>query len=148
MRRLLGAMRRESDDIDLAPQPGLAALEPLLEEMRRTGLRVELRSRVSPHALPRALDLSAYRIVQEGLTNVLKHANATRADVKVVTRRVSCGSRSATTAAAAPAQTAVGYGLAGVGERVKIYGGEMDAQALNGGGFLLSARLPLPRDDR
>ena len=148
MRRLLGAMRRESDDVDLAPQPGLAALEPLLEEMRRTGLQVELEVEGEPAPVPRALDLSAYRIVQEALTNVLKHANATRADVKLVHAprelRIEVRDDGRGTAPA----DGRGYGLAGIGERVKIYGGEMDAQALNGGGYLLSARLPLPRDGR
>ena len=148
MRRLLGAMRRESDDVDLAPQPGLAALEPLLEEMRRTGLRVELEVEGEPAAVPRALDLSAYRIVQEGLTNVLKHANATRADVKVVHAPRELRIEIRDDGRGSAGADGRGYGLAGVGERVKIYGGEMDAQALNGGGFLLSARLPLPRDGR
>ena len=84
MRRLLGAMRRESDDVELAPQPGLAGLEPLLAEVRRTGLRVDLEvAGEARGALPRALDLSAYRIVQEGLTNVLKHADATRVEVMI-----------------------------------------------------------------
>jgi signal transduction histidine kinase len=148
MRRLLGAMRRESDDVELAPQPGLAGLVFLLDEVRRTGLRVELEIVGEPASMPQALELSVYRIVQEGLTNVLKHANATRADVKIAhapnelrieVRDDGHGGRPA---------TGLGHGLVGVSERVKIYGGEMDVDALNGGGFLLSARLPLDRDDR
>ena len=87
MRRLLGAMRRESDDVDLAP-----SARPRLRSSRCSrrcagpACGCELEVEGEPVALPRALDLSAYRIVQEGLTNVLKHANATRADVKVVLR--------------------------------------------------------------
>jgi signal transduction histidine kinase len=148
MRRLLGAMRRESDDVDLAPQPGLAALEPLLEEVRKTGLGVELEVEGEPASVPRALDLSAYRIIQEGLTNVLKHADATRADVKIVHARRELRIEIRDDGRGSGTADGRGYGLAGVGERVKIYGGEMNAHALNGGGFLLSARLPLPRDDR
>jgi signal transduction histidine kinase len=144
MRRLLGAMRRESDDVELGPQPGLGTLEPLLDDVRRSGLRVELEVEGLPAELPRGLDLSAYRIVQEGLTNVLKHAQATRADVKVVHApdelriEVRDDGRGGTT------DGGLGHhGLVGVGERVKVYGGEMAARALTGGGFLLSARLPL-----
>jgi signal transduction histidine kinase len=148
MRRLLGAMRRESDDVDLAPQPGLAALEPLLEEMRRTGLRVELEVEGEPAPVPRALDLSAYRIVQEALTNVLKHANATRAEVKLVRTQHELRIEVRDDGRGSATADGRGYGLAGIGERVKIYGGEMDARSLNGGGYLLSARLPVPRDAR
>ena len=83
MRRLLGAMRRDGDGLDLAPQPGLDGLDSLLEDVGRAGLPAELHVEGDPYELPRAIDLSAYRIVQEGLTNSLKHANATRADVTV-----------------------------------------------------------------
>ena len=148
MRRLLGAMRRESDDVDLAPQPGLAALESLLDEVRRTGLRVGLDTEGEPAALPGALDLSAYRIVQEGLTNVLKHAHATQADVKIVHAPNELRIEVRDDGRGGHPGPGLGHGLVGVGERVKIYGGEMDAEALNGGGFLLRARLPLQRDDR
>ena len=83
MRRLLGAMRREGDDLELAPQPGLDGLDALLDEVGRAGLPVRLHVDGEPVPLPRALDLSAYRIVQEGLTNALKHAHASHADVIV-----------------------------------------------------------------
>ena len=76
MRRLLGAMRRDGDDLELAPQPGLDGLDSLLEEVGRAGLPVRLHVDGEPFPLPRAIDLSAYRIVQEGLTNALKHARA------------------------------------------------------------------------
>jgi signal transduction histidine kinase len=150
MRRLLGAMRRESDDVDLAPQPGLAAIEPLLDEVRRTGLRVDLELEGEPASIPRALDLSAYRIVQEGLTNVLKHAGATRADVKIVhaANELRIEVRDDGRGRHPDTGPGHGHGLVGVGERVKIYGGELDAGALNGGGFRLRVRLPLHRDGR
>ncbi len=78
-----GAMRRDGDDLELAPQPGLDGLDSLLEEVGRAGLPVALHVEGEPFPLPRAIDLSAYRIVQEGLTNALKHARASHADVTV-----------------------------------------------------------------
>ena len=81
MRRLLTAMRTDGEQGELAPQPGLDRLEALLDEVRRAGLPVELHVEGKARPLSRALDLSAYRIVQEGLTNVRKHAQASRADV-------------------------------------------------------------------
>jgi signal transduction histidine kinase len=93
-------------------------------------------------SLPRALDLSAYRIVQEGLTNALKHADATRADVilKYGPRELQIDVRD--NGHGAVPGDGLGHGLVGVRERVRIYGGEMTAGSANGG-FLLSARLPL-----
>ncbi len=83
MRRLLAAMRRDGDEAELLPQPGLDGLDSLLEEIGRAGLPVELHVDGEPFPLPRGIDLSAYRIVQEGLTNALKHARASDADVTV-----------------------------------------------------------------
>lgn len=143
MRRLLGAMRSESDQLELTPQPGLGSLEPLLEEVRRAGLPVELRVEGKPFPLLQAIDLSAYRIIQEGLTNTLKHAHASRADVVVryaadeLQIDVRDDGRGSTTS------DGLGHGLVGIRERVKLYGGEMSAGATDGRGFLLSARLPL-----
>jgi signal transduction histidine kinase len=148
MRRLLGAMRGESDDVDLAPHPGLRTLDLLLAEVRRTGLRVELELEGELPVNSGALDLSAYRIVQEGLTNVLKHANATRADVKIVHTPNELRVEVRDDGRGGRTEDGLGHGLVGVRERVKIYGGELDARVLNGGGFLLAARLPLHRDDR
>jgi signal transduction histidine kinase len=146
MRRLLAAMRDDGDEAELLPQPGLDGLESLREEIGRAGLPVELHVDGEPVPLPRGIDLSAYRIVQEGLTNVLKHARATKADVTVrylpgeVQLEVrDDGVGSSTT-------DARGHGLVGIRERVKIYGGEMAAGAANGGGFVLNTRLPLSRD--
>jgi signal transduction histidine kinase len=148
MRRLLGALRRDGDDVDLAPQPGLGGLDPLLDEFRRAGLPVRLSVDGDPVPLPPTLDLSAYRIVQEGLTNTLKHAHASHADVIVRygADRLEIDVRDdgdGSTASDGP-----GHGLVGVRERVKIYGGEMTAGAAAGGGFLLSTSLPLDGDRR
>ena len=83
MRRLLAAMRRDGDGAELVPGPGLDRLDSLLEEIGRAGLPVRLHVDGEPIPLPRAIDLSAYRIVQEGLTNALKHARASAADVTI-----------------------------------------------------------------
>jgi signal transduction histidine kinase len=143
MRRLLGAMRRDGDGAALAPEPGLDSLESLLAEVGRAGLPVQLHVEGDPVPLPRALDLSAYRIVQEGLTNALKHARARRADVTVrygpdeVRIEVRDDGRGDSTS------DGLGHGLVGIRERVKIYGGEMTAGPAPQGGFVLSTRLPL-----
>ena len=143
MRRLLGAMRREEDGVELAPQPGLGSLEPLLDEIRRAGLAVDLLVEGEKVPLPEAIDLSAYRIVQEGLTNALKHAHASHAEV-IVRYRVDEIRIDVRDDGHGPATTdGLGHGLVGIRERVKLYGGEMSAGAANGRGFLLSTRLPL-----
>jgi signal transduction histidine kinase len=143
MRRLLGAMRDGSDDVELTPHPGLGNLGPLLDEVRGAGLDVELHVDGEPFALPPAIDLSAYRIVQEGLTNALKHAGAARADVVVTYAADELRIDVRDDGRGASPSDGVGHGLVGIGERVKLFGGEMTAGAANGKGFLLSTRLPL-----
>jgi signal transduction histidine kinase len=93
--------------------------------------------------LPRAADLSVYRIVQEGLTNALKHAGASRAEVTLRYEPDELQIDVRDDGAGAAPSDGLGHGLVGVRERVKIYGGEMSAGTATGGGFLLSARLPL-----
>src|SRR5206468_2734441 len=146
MRRLLAAMRPDGDEAELTPQPGLDGLDSLLEEIGRAGLPVRLHVDGEPFPLPRAVDLSAYRIVQEGLTNALKHARATKADVTLryepdgVQLEVRDDGIGSTTS------DGLGHGLVGIRERVKIYGGEMSAGSANGSRFVLSTRLPPSRD--
>ena len=146
MRRLLSAMRSDGEQGERAPQPGLDRLEPLLEEVRRAGLPVELQVEGDPRPLPRALDLSAYRIVQEGLTNVRKHAQASRADVRLEYAPDELRIEIRDDGTGGGANESPGYGLVGVRERVKIFGGEMTTGMANGGGYILSTRLPLGRD--
>ena len=143
MRRLLEAMRTEGEQAEFAPQPGLDELDSLLEEIGKAGLPVELHIDGNAFPLPRAIDLSAYRIVQEGLTNALKHSRATRADVTVryATDQVELEVRDNGSGTATG--DGLGHGLVGIRERVKIYGGEMDAGTANGGGWVLSTRLPI-----
>lgn len=148
MRRLLGAMRREEDDLELGPQPGLDAVDALLDDVRRAGLPVELHVQGEAFALPRALDLSAYRIVQEGLTNALKHAGAGHAEVTLRYGRDELRIEVRDDGRGTAPTDGLGHGLVGIRERVKIYGGEMSAGPSPDGGFVLDARLPLGAGDQ
>jgi len=146
MRRLLAAMRRNGDEAELMPQPGLDSLDSLAEDIGRAGLPVRLHVDGQPVQLPRQIDLSAYRIAQEGLTNALKHARASQADVTVEYRPSELQIEVRDDGAGAASSDGLGHGLVGIGERVKIYGGEMTAGPTPSGGFLLSARLPVRGD--
>jgi signal transduction histidine kinase len=145
MRRLLNAMRSDGEDAELAPQPGLDQVDALIGDVTRAGLPVHLHVEGEPYALPRGIDISAYRILQEGLTNALKHANASRADVALrydadqLRIEVRDDGEGATPATA----NGAGYGLVGIRERVKLYGGEMSAGRAREGGFVLTTRLPV-----
>jgi signal transduction histidine kinase len=143
MRQLLGAMRSSDDDIELAPQPGLVNLARLVEQVEGAGLSVSLFIEGDPVPVRPVLDVSAYRIVQEGLTNVLKHGHATEANVVV---RYSPGEirlEIRDDGVGATSGNGHGHGLVGIRERVKIFGGDMTAGPGAGGGFVLSTRLPL-----
>jgi signal transduction histidine kinase len=144
-RRLLGVLRNPAEETGLAPQPGIDELDGLAESVRAAGVPVNLVVSGDPAALPAAVDVSVYRIVQEALTNVLKHASHACADVTVgcaddaVTIDVTDdGSRQP-----ANPTPAGGHGLAGMRERVAIFGGEFCAGPRLGGGFAVQARLPL-----
>ena len=148
MRGLLAAMRPEGEEAELVPQPGLDGLDSLLDEIGRAGLPVELHYDGKPVPLPRGIDLSAYRIVQEGLTNALKHAHATDADVTVRYRPDELEIEVRDNGNGSATSDGLGHGLIGVRERVKIYGGKMSAGTAVDGGFVLSTRLPLGQDER
>jgi signal transduction histidine kinase len=143
MRHLLAAMRPDGDEAELTPQPGLDGLESLVASVGRAGLPVRLHVEGEPFPIPRAIDLSAYRIVQEGLTNALKHARAGTADVTVRYRSDELQLEIRDDGIGTATSDGLGHGLVGIRERVKIYGGEMSAGTANGGGFILSTRLPL-----
>ena len=146
LRRLLGIVRSESEDGDLAPQPGLDDLDKLLESVRSTGLAVELNVEGTSEQVPRGVDLSAYRIIQESLTNTLKHAGPASARVHVrylgdwLELEIADDGRGE---AAANGIGGGGRGLVGMQERAALYGGELQAGPQNGGGFTVRARLPL-----
>jgi signal transduction histidine kinase len=148
MRRLLAAMRTNEDGPELVPQPGLDRLPSLVEEVGRAGLPVQLRVDGEPFPLPRGIDLSAYRIVQEGLTNALKHARANQADVTVHYMTDELQLEVHDNGEGSSTIDGLGHGLVGIRERVKIYGGEMSAGPSTEGGFVLSTRLPISGERR
>jgi signal transduction histidine kinase len=144
MRRMLGALREGGDEVELAPGPGLHDLQALAKDIRDAGLDVRLHREGEPVDLPRSLDLSAYRIVQEGLTNALKHSGGRRADVTVAFAPGQLRLEVRDDGPGGFAQgDGLGHGLIGIGERVKIYGGDMSAFMSPQGGFVLRASLPL-----
>jgi signal transduction histidine kinase len=142
MRRLLGMLRTEDEELALAPQPSLEHLESLIAHVGQAGLPVELEIEGKAASLPPGVDISAYRIVQEALTNALKHAGPAR--VRVIVRygdhdvevEVTDDGRGAENGGAS------GHGLVGMRERVALYGGELQAGRANGGGYIVRARLP------
>ena len=140
MRRLVGMLREDGDPV-LGPQPGVEQLSALLEQVREAGLPVELIVEGCPRDLPPGVDLSAYRIVQEALTNTLKHAGPARA--RVVLRFAEQSMElEITDDGRGPTSAAGGHGLAGMSERVALYGGELETGTSNGRGFRVLARLP------
>ena len=154
MRRLLGVMRhdgeaRPEEAADaLAPQPGLADLDALVSRARDAGLEVELQVEGAPRPLAAGVDLSAYRIVQEALTNCLKHAGAAKAIVHLCYGRedlelqVLDDGRGVVGLRDADRENG-GHGLIGMRERVAVFGGNLDVGPRPGGGFKVDARLPL-----
>jgi signal transduction histidine kinase len=140
LRRLLGLLRTDGE-ASLAPQPTLARLDELVERVRDVGLPVEVRVEGSVAPLEAAVDLTAYRIVQEGLTNVLKHAGACEVRVTIRYRGDVLEVELADTGHG-PAGRSRGYGLAGLVERVELVGGALETGAADGGGHVLRARLP------
>lgn len=146
MRLLLSVMRRDGDGVEFAPQPGLDGLGSLIKEIGRAGLPVELHLDGERFPLPPGIDLSAYRIVQEGLTNALKHARASHAKVTVRYAPDEVGIEVRDDGTGVTPSDGHGHGLIGIRERVKLYGGEMTVGTTNGGGFTLSTRLPLTPD--
>jgi signal transduction histidine kinase len=143
MRHLLDAMRDDGDDLQLGPLPGLDRIDALLQDVGRAGLPVQLHIDGDRVELPRGIDISAYRIVQEALTNALKHSRATQAEVALRYATDGLGIEVRDNGHGAVTPNGHGHGLIGIRERVKLYGGEMNAGTANGGGFILSVRLPL-----
>ncbi len=149
MRRLLGVLRPTSDEERVAPQPGVGQLEELVEKVRHAGLPVELRVHGTPRAMPAGLELAAYRVVQEALTNTMKHAGP-NADARVdlayrperIEIRVSDGGPS-TPPSVATGASGTGQGLLGMRERAAVYGGEIRAGARPEGGYEVLASFPI-----
>jgi signal transduction histidine kinase len=143
MRRLLGVLKEEASPAPLAPQPGMGTLDKLLDQVREAGLPVELSTEGKPVELAPGVDLSAYRIIQEALTNALKHAGPARAWVVVrygdKDLELQIENDGRTDGNAEPS----GHGLVGMKERVAVYGGELESGPRPGGGFAVRARLPI-----
>ena len=145
LNRLLGVLRKQSD-APLAPQPGLDQVDALLKSANDAGLETMLKITGEKRPLPAALDLTAYRIVQEAITNALKHAHASRLEVRVAYREGALeltirDNGEGQSEAAVKAST--GHGLIGMRERVELFGGELEAGSSNVGGFTVRSRLPI-----
>jgi signal transduction histidine kinase len=143
MRRLIGILKEDAAHAERTPQPGLADLDALLETVRASGVAVELVNEGQPQPLSSGADLTAFRVVQEALTNVMKHAG--RANARVLLRwlddaleiEVADDGRGPTTAAPG------GQGLIGMRERVALFDGTLTSGARPGGGFALRAVVPI-----
>jgi signal transduction histidine kinase len=158
MRRLLGVLRGDGDQApSLAPQPGLAQVPSLVEQVGRAGLEVELVVEGTEGPLPAGVDLSAYRIVQEALTNAVKHSGSSRGRILVsygpddlrleIHDEGPAGDRGVEPALRrrstdSDRRSRPGQGLVGMRERVHLFGGELRAGPDPGGGFTVAARLP------
>jgi signal transduction histidine kinase len=143
MRRLLGLLRQDDEELARSPQPSLARLESLAAHVRASGLPVEVRIEGEMPQLPPGVDLSAYRIVQEALTNALKHAGPASAHVRVVYGPRAVEVEVTDDGRGNGSSTADGgHGLVGIRERVALVGGQLEAGPIEGGGFAVRARLP------
>ncbi len=143
MRRLVGVLRRSEEKPELAPQPSLARLEDLVEHVRRAGLPIDLIVEGAPVELAPGLDVSAFRIVQEALTNALKHAGQARTTLVVRYGQRLLEIEVADEGTGAAPENDDGHGLVGMRERIALYGGELDAGRREGGGYVVRARFPL-----
>lgn len=143
MRRLLGALREDGESAALAPQPSLNQIDALIVDVRGAGLSVELHVEGADRELPPGIDLCAYRIVQEALTNTLKHAGPATARVLLRYAEDEVEVEITDTGAGDRNGSAPGQGLVGMRERVALFGGDFQAGPQRGGGYLVTARLPL-----
>jgi signal transduction histidine kinase len=141
LRQLLGLLRDEP--AALAPQPGLAQIDELIGAARAAGLSVELRRAGTTRPLPQPVDLSTYRIVQEALTNVRKHANAQRVRVSITDSDERIEICVVDDGVGPAADSTVGRGLLGMKERVALFGGSFQAGPAPGGGYRVHAVLPI-----
>lgn len=161
LRHLLGLLAPaqngddEPYDVDLSPQPSLSRLSPLIDRIAFAGLPVEMRVSGEPRPLPTGIDVTAYRIIQEALTNALKHGDGAKAEVtvryadnhlRVEVLNSGPSALSGDRPATAPGKAdGTGRGLLGLRERVAVYGGDLDARRRLGGGYRVRARIPLDR---
>ncbi len=142
MRRLVGLLKQDGEPA-LAPQPGLTSLDALVAKVSDAGLPVETHVLGEPRSLTAGVDLTAYRIVQEALTNALKYAGQARACVALTWQPTELVIEVTNTGEARPQHNAAGYGQAGMRERLALYGGRLESGPGPHGGYLIRAHLPL-----
>jgi signal transduction histidine kinase len=140
MRRLVGLLNEDESTPSYAPQPGMQVLETLIDSVRAAGLPVDLHVEGTRRELPAGVDLAAYRVVQEALTNTLKHAGPARAWVRICWRehdlRIEVANDGRNTA------PSTGHGSAGMRERVRLYGGRLESGPRTEGGYVVRAYVP------
>jgi len=141
MRRLVGLLHEEEANPSYTPQPGLQALDTLISGVRAAGLPVELHEEGTRHELPPGVDLAAYRVVQEALTNTLKYAGPAQAWVQICWTpdelRIEVANNGRST------ESGTGYGQAGMRERVRLYGGRVESGPRPEGGYVVRAVVPI-----
>jgi signal transduction histidine kinase len=146
MTRLVGMLREDGEELGLDPQPGLDDVEVLIENVRRAGLAIDYVVDGEPRPLSLGADLSGYRVVQEALTNALKHAPGSHAAVALryedEALEIEVSDDGNGSPSAAPSS---GHGLAGLRERIAVFGGTFDAGPRPDRGFIVRARLPVER---
>jgi len=154
LRHLLGLLTPSAtggDDERLSPQPSLSRLSPLIDRIAFAGLPVEVRISGEPRPLPAGVDVTAYRIIQEALTNALKHGDGVTAEVTVryadhaLRVEILNTGPSVLSGGRPPGPEGEGRGLLGLRQRVAVYGGDLDARRRLGGGFRVRAKIPLER---
>jgi signal transduction histidine kinase len=154
LRHLLGLLAPQAtgeEEDKLAPQPSLSRLGQLVDRIAFAGLPVEVRISGEPRPLPAGIDVTAYRIIQEALTNALKHGDGVKAEVTVryaahaLRVEILNSGPSILTGGRPPASGGEGRGLLGLKQRVAVYGGDLDARRRIGGGFRVRAKIPLER---
>jgi signal transduction histidine kinase len=144
VRRLLAVMGDEREGPPRAAPPGIESLEVLIERTRAAGLPVELRRDGEARPLPAGIDIAAYRVVQEALTNTIKHAGASHAELVVRYRPDALELLMTDDGHGLDGHVnGTGHGLVGMRERVGVYGGELETGRADGGGFRVRARFPL-----
>jgi signal transduction histidine kinase len=148
LRRVLGVLRAERDDDQAAPQPTLGRLGELVAGVRGAGLAVETTVAGTPRPLPAGVDVSAYRIVQEALSNAMRHGpgSQVRVDLAYTAAALRLCVVNGPPRAAAATLPGPGHGLLGMRERAAMLGGELTAAPTAGGGYAVTAVLPLPRE--
>jgi len=142
MRRLVGLLRRQGTVPDFSPQPSMRAVDVLVGTIREAGLPTELAVEGEPRELAPGVDLAAYRVIQEALTNALKYAGPARAWVTVRWREDEIEVEIANDGSSEAVGDGTGHGLIGLRERVALVGGTIDSGPRPGGGFVVTAHLP------